>query len=186
MHAGSCVREVDHRLLLSVLTWSLTCSCDFVVPSENLTTKKHEPARNNAKTFLDWLKKVSPGMTWDWKYQQYVYKQLERVTMGLCKRLMIFMPPRHGKSELVTQRYAAWRLKKDPKMRVVVASYNQKLANRFSRGIRRILHHDRNAETAEHAEHTWVCLHAGHTCHAEACHGEPQRPQSSQNSLGWG
>jgi hypothetical protein len=32
--------------------------------------------------FVRWLKRVSPGMTWDWKYQQYVYKQLKRVTDG--------------------------------------------------------------------------------------------------------
>ena len=67
-------------------------------------------ARRATRDFLSWLKRVSPEFMWDWKYQHYVYKKLKRVTDGLCKRLMIFMPPRHGKSELVTQRYAAWRL----------------------------------------------------------------------------
>ena len=52
---------------------------------------------------------------------------------------MIFMPPRHGKSELVTVPYAGWRLWNDPKMRVIVSSYNQKLADKFSRSIRRLL-----------------------------------------------
>ncbi len=51
---------------------------------------------------------------------------------------MIFMPPRHGKSETVTIRYSAWRLENDPKLNIIVGSYNQKLANRFSRRIRRI------------------------------------------------
>jgi len=64
--------------------------------------------------FLAWLKRVSPNMKWEWKHQVYIYKYLERVTKGECKRLMIFLPPRHGKSELVTVRYAAWRLKQDP------------------------------------------------------------------------
>ena len=52
---------------------------------------------------------------------------------------MIFMPPRHGKSETVTVRYSAWRLEQDPTMNIILGSYNQKLANRFSRRIRRIV-----------------------------------------------
>ncbi len=89
--------------------------------------------------FIEWLKRVSPNMTWTWRHQQYIYKQLQRVTDGLCKRLMIFMPPRHGKSELVTVRYTAWRMRRKPSMNVILASYGQKLANRFSRSIRRVL-----------------------------------------------
>ena len=115
--------------------------------------------------FEAWLRRVSPGMTWDWKYQQYVYKKLKRVTDGICKRLMIFMPPRHGKSELVTQRYAAWRLKRDPKMRVVVASYNQKLANRFSRGIRRLFATEDTENTEGKANKLKLhSLHDASTC----------------------
>ncbi|MBK8305444.1 MAG: hypothetical protein IPK98_19520 [Chloracidobacterium sp.] len=51
---------------------------------------------------------------------------------------MIFMPPRHGKSEMVTVRYAAWRLAIEPRMRIIIGCHNQRLANRFSRAIRRI------------------------------------------------
>ena len=92
--------------------------------------------------FLAWLKQVSPTMTWEWKHQVYIYKRLRRVSEGLCKRLMIFLPPRHGKSELVTVRYSAWRLKQDPTLNIILGSYNQRLANRFSRKIRRVLTDD--------------------------------------------
>lgn len=51
---------------------------------------------------------------------------------------MIFLPPRHSKSETVTVRYSAWRLERDQKLNIIIGSYNQKLANRFSRKIRRI------------------------------------------------
>src|SRR5438876_950160 len=54
--------------------------------------------------FKEWLKQVSPSMKWDFRHQVYIYKRLRRVTEGECKRLMIFLPPRHGKSELVTIR----------------------------------------------------------------------------------
>ncbi|MBV9215560.1 MAG: phage terminase large subunit [Acidobacteria bacterium] len=78
-------------------------------------------------------------MNWDWPYQRYIQQKLQEVTDGTCKRLMIFLPPRHGKSELVTVRYAAWRLRQNPAMNVILASYNQQLANRFSRKIKTVL-----------------------------------------------
>ncbi|MBK8467262.1 MAG: hypothetical protein IPL32_15700 [Chloracidobacterium sp.] len=93
--------------------------------------------------FKDWLKRTWPKMTWEWKHQVYIYKHLKRITDGDSKRLMIFMPPRHGKSELVTVRYPAYMLKKDPKMKIIIGSYNQGLANRFSRMIRNALLEDR-------------------------------------------
>ncbi len=89
--------------------------------------------------FHAWLKTLPGIWHWDWRHQLYLYERLQRVTDGECKRLMVFMPPRHGKSELVTVRYTAWRMLRDPSMNVILAGYNQKLANRFSRKIRRVL-----------------------------------------------
>ena len=48
------------------------------------------------------------------------------------------MPAQHGKSQLVTIRYALWRLLREPTLRVAVTAYGQKLANRFSRAARRL------------------------------------------------
>ncbi len=89
--------------------------------------------------FQNWLDKNAKPLKWDWPHQLFLYKALHRVTTGECKRLIITMPPRHGKSETVTVRYAAWRLERDPKLNIIIGSYNQKLANRFSRRIRAII-----------------------------------------------
>lgn len=51
---------------------------------------------------------------------------------------MLFIPPRHGKSEMVTVRYPVWRMERDPALRVIIGAYNQILANKFSRKARRI------------------------------------------------
>jgi predicted phage terminase large subunit-like protein len=88
--------------------------------------------------FQKWLCKTASFLTWKWPHQVFLYGQLHRVTTGECKRLIISMPPRHGKSETVTIRYSAWRLKREPKLNIILGSYNQKLANKFSRRIRRI------------------------------------------------
>jgi predicted phage terminase large subunit-like protein len=51
---------------------------------------------------------------------------------------MVFEPPRHGKSEMLTIRYPVWRMERDPEMRCIIGSYGQELANTFSRKARRI------------------------------------------------
>ena len=63
---------------------------------------------------------------------------MDRVTIGDCKRLMLFLPPRHGKSELATIHYAAYRLLVDQSLRVIIGAYNHSLACTFSRQTRRI------------------------------------------------
>ena len=98
-----------------------------------------KPANTSPKQmeqFQKWLKRIAPNMQWDAAHQQYLYSKLDDITSGRSKRLMIFMPPRHGKSELVSVRYAAWRLRQDPTMNIILGSYSQRLANRFSRKIR--------------------------------------------------
>ena len=89
--------------------------------------------------FPEWITGTVPNWTWNWKHQLHLYERLKKVTNDETKRLMIFMPPRHSKSETVTVRYTAWRMIRDPKMNVILGSYNQRLANRFSRKIRTLV-----------------------------------------------
>ena len=111
----------------------------------NEKPKPRKKQRNRDRhTFERWLSSSFPEWKWAWRYQRHIYQHLADVTSGKCKRLMIFMPPRHGKSEMVTVRYTAWRLLQDPKLNVILGSYNQRLANTFSRKIRRIV---RSADT---------------------------------------
>lgn len=85
-----------------------------------------------------WLNAVTPEYRWNWPHLSYVRRHLDQVTRGELKKLMIFLPPRHGKSEMCTIRYPVYRLETDPAARVVVGAYNQTLANKFSRRARRI------------------------------------------------
>lgn len=95
-------------------------------------------AASGGQEFGAWLPLVTPGYRWDWPHLQLVQEHLAAVTDGRCKRLMVFMPPRHGKTELVTIRYPVWRLKQNPGTRVILGAYNQTLANKFSRKARRL------------------------------------------------
>ncbi|HRF49093.1 MAG TPA: phage terminase large subunit [Anaerolineales bacterium] len=85
-----------------------------------------------------WLPRVSPEMEWGWPHLSVIRKALRRITSGERRRLILEVPPQHGKSEQVTIRYPVWRLLKDPGLRVAVGSYSQTLANRFSRRARKL------------------------------------------------
>jgi hypothetical protein len=65
--------------------------------------------------------------------------RLEAIERGEIDRLMIFMPPRHGKSELASKRFPAWCLGREPRRQIIAASYNSDLANDFGRNVRNIV-----------------------------------------------
>jgi len=67
---------------------------------------------------------------------QVLIEKLEAVERGEIKRLMVFMPPRHGKSFVTSQRFPAWYLGKHPDSFVISASYGQELADDFGRAVR--------------------------------------------------
>lgn len=58
---------------------------------------------------------------------------------GEIPRLIITMPPQHGKSALATISFPAWYLGLYPDRRVVVTSYSASLAQDFGRDFRRIV-----------------------------------------------
>lgn len=73
------------------------------------------------------------------QHHEQIAAKLEAVERGEIDRLMIFMPPRHGKSELASKRFPAWCLGRDPKRQIIAASYNSDLANDFGRNVRNLV-----------------------------------------------
>ncbi|MCP5086479.1 MAG: phage terminase large subunit [Rhodobacteraceae bacterium] len=72
-------------------------------------------------------------------HHRLIAKRLEAIERGEIDRLMIFMPPRHGKSELGSRRFPAWYLGRNPDKSVIAASYNSDLATDFGREVRNIV-----------------------------------------------
>lgn len=72
-------------------------------------------------------------------HHKLIAEKLEAVARGEIKRLMICMPPRHGKSELASRRFPAWFLGRNAGKQVIAASYNSDLANDFGREVRNIV-----------------------------------------------
>ena len=72
------------------------------------------------------------AMNW---HHYVVFHALEEVARGNIKKLMIFVPPRSGKSEAVSKLFPAWLLGINPKAEIILASYSASLANGFNKAV---------------------------------------------------
>lgn len=54
-------------------------------------------------------------------------------------RLIITMPPRSGKSEIVSRRFPAYALGRNPDLQIIATSYGADLSQRFNRDVQRII-----------------------------------------------
>jgi predicted phage terminase large subunit-like protein len=88
-----------------------------------------------ALTFRAFVDTVNPRYVW-YKHCQVLADVLQRVADGELKRVMVFMPPRHGKSELVSRLFSAYYLYRHPEQFVGISSYAADLAYTFSRSAR--------------------------------------------------
>lgn len=61
---------------------------------------------------------------------------LEAIERGDINRLMVFAPPRHGKSCLVSEFFPAWAIGRNPEWHVISCSYGQIRANDVGRKVR--------------------------------------------------
>jgi predicted phage terminase large subunit-like protein len=74
----------------------------------------------------------------NWHHERLA-EMLDQVANGDCRRLMVFMPPQHGKSELVSRRFPAFLLGMNPKLRLMQATHTNDLAIHLNRDVQRIM-----------------------------------------------
>jgi predicted phage terminase large subunit-like protein len=73
------------------------------------------------------------------RHHELIISRLEAVERGEISRLMIFMPPRHGKSLNTSTIFPAWYLGRNPDRQVIFGSYGQALSDDFGRQVRNLL-----------------------------------------------
>jgi hypothetical protein len=74
----------------------------------------------------------------NWHHEK-ISDKLEAVERGEIKRLMIFMPPRHGKSQLASINFPAWYLGRNPTKEIITSSYSSELAQDFGSKTRNLV-----------------------------------------------
>jgi predicted phage terminase large subunit-like protein len=98
--------------------------------------RRAEKAYEGNKIILwKFIKKVYPRYKF-YKFHATVIQQLQRVIDGECNRLILQVPPRHGKSLLASQLLPAAYLLAHPDRYVGISSYSAELAEGFSRKAR--------------------------------------------------
>jgi predicted phage terminase large subunit-like protein len=86
-------------------------------------------------TFKEFINKNYPGYQW-YRHCEVLVSVLQDVADGKRKRVMVFMPPRSGKSLIASRLFPAYMLYRFPTDFVAIASYAAELAYTFSRGAR--------------------------------------------------
>lgn len=93
-------------------------------------------ARNDFAFFVRFIKKDFDATA----FHVYIMESLMKLYRDDdSKKLMISMPPQHGKSTLATQLYPAYLLGVNPDLKIVIASYTADLASRFNREVQKII-----------------------------------------------
>lgn len=94
-----------------------------------------EKARNGILAFTRYTK---PDYQINWHHRMLAQK-LNDFESGKIKRLMVFMPPRNGKSEMVSRRLPAYILGRNPDAKIIAASHTADLASAMNRDVQRII-----------------------------------------------
>jgi len=94
------------------------------------------------KRLLPFVERFNPDYLAGWVHKdicQRLEKFSEQVANKESPRLMLFMPPRHGKSTLASVAFPAWHLGRHPNHEFISCSYSGSLAMNFSRKFRQLL-----------------------------------------------
>ncbi|MGE4303222.1 MAG: phage terminase large subunit [Novosphingobium sp.] len=98
-------------------------------------------ARENLDIFFmrcfEQINGVPIKMNW---HIEAVCHQLERIARGECRRLVVSQPPRYLKTSLASIAFPAWLLGRNPKCRIICASYSAQLAEEFSSQNLNLMH----------------------------------------------
>lgn len=103
----------------------------------NVLKKSYEQEKARRR-LIDFTLYTKPDYEVNWHHER-LCEALDKLISGETKRLMVFMPPRNGKSELGSRRFPAYLLGKDPDAQIIAASYSADLASRMNRDVQRII-----------------------------------------------
>lgn len=104
-----------------------------------MEAKKELANRELSRRKLSWFIKYHFNDYEESWHHSLIISKLEAVERGEIRKLMIFVPPRHGKSEIASINFPAWFFGRNPKKSIIAASYNSDLAISFGRKARNLV-----------------------------------------------
>lgn len=89
--------------------------------------------------FLSFVHYVNPRYRANW-HHVHLARELEQFYNDPTRsRLMVFMPPQHGKSEQASRLFPAYVLGVNPDCKIAACSYSADLARAFNRDVQRVM-----------------------------------------------
>jgi len=95
--------------------------------------------RRSRQSLFHFIHAVNHSYEANW-HHRYIAETLDRFMEDKTQnKLMVFLPPQHGKSEITSRSFPAYLLGRDPSKKIVVASYSSDLAGRFNNDAQDII-----------------------------------------------
>ena len=73
------------------------------------------------------------------RFHRVICAALEELEKGKIRRLIISLPPRHGKTQLASKMFPAWFTGKNPNKSLIFGTYNEKFGQDIGRAVRDIM-----------------------------------------------
>lgn len=101
--------------------------------NEQLRELKQQARLELARThFVDYFSLSNPTY-YHMQHTLYISEYLDRIANGEQLNLIVEVPPRHGKSALITETFPSYYLMKNPSKKVISTAYSDSLARKFGR-----------------------------------------------------
>ncbi len=97
------------------------------------------------KDFTHFATTLEPSLSLTPFHESY-YAVLDAFARGDIRRIMISIPPQHGKSFAASRLLPAYMLGRDPSLRIALCSYSFALARKFGQGVRGVIGSPKYAE----------------------------------------
>lgn len=85
------------------------------------------------RSYLDYLEQVHYYKYFHMKHTRYITERLQQIAEGEQKYLIVELPPRHSKSQTITESFPSYYLGLNPRNRVIATAYSDGLARKFGR-----------------------------------------------------
>jgi len=104
-----------------------------------LPTKEQIQAEKARRSLLNFTTFTFPDYQVNWHHRLLANKLTDFLNSPHPSRLMIFMPPRYGKTELASRRFPAFALGRNPNTKIIACSYAKTLSSDINRDVQRII-----------------------------------------------
>lgn len=105
----------------------------------NNTQKNNTYQPNHTLGLIEWSMHINEGYWQPRDFDILIIELLQYAMQGKCSKILLSVPPRHGKSTLISKNFISYFMAHFPEEQVILTSYSQELASEFGSDVKNIL-----------------------------------------------